>query len=163
MQYGRSYDSGHEHEYRVPDSDDAFIYEDGAIIIFEECVHEDVLSSTHSERHDETFYETGPQCDHSRSHRFDLTTIEAIHRTENAEFTGRLTESREEVIELYDQCPSFVEEIEERAAEKLYDDAVWNIVGQYGEDVDTGDVLLEIEYDGEPFYLTYEHAGTTHN
>jgi len=161
MLHGRPHDSGHEHKYRVPEDDSAFIYEDGAIIIFEECVHENVLSSTHSERHDETFYETGPQCDHSRSHRFDLTTIEAAHRTDGEEFTARLTESREEVIELYDHCPSFVEEIEERASEKLQDGAVWDIVGQYGEDVDTGDVLLEVTYDEKPFYLTYEHDGVS--
>ena len=159
MLHGRPYDDGHEHEYTVHEDDDSWLYEDGAVIITEECRHEEILSSAHSERHDETFYETGPQCDSYRSYRFDLTTIEAAHRTESREFLGTLTESREEFLGLYDRCPLFVEEIEERAYERLQDGGIVDFLDR--ESVDESSHMVEVEYDGQPLYLTYELDGVT--
>jgi len=59
----------HEHEWR-PDEESP-VFEDGAAIFFEYCDWVEVTGSTTSERHDETFYSYGAECDAQRSYRFD--------------------------------------------------------------------------------------------
>ena len=144
----------HQHNFIARDDDDGWLYEDGAVHIIAECDHAEVTSAKHSEKHDETFYGYGAECEASRTYRFDLTTIEAVHRTDGTEVTGTLTESFSEVIELYDQCSSFVEEIEEAACERLTEGAIVDFLDR--EQVDESDHMIEIKYDGQPFYLTYE-------
>jgi len=149
----------HKHEFIARDDDDGWLYEDGAVHIIAECDYAEVTSAQHSEKHDETFYGYGAECEASRTYRFDLTTIEAAHRTEDTEFTATITESFSEVIELYDQCPSFVEEIEEAACERLTEGAIVDFLDR--EHVDESSHMVEIEYDGQPFYLTYELSGVS--
>lgn len=69
----------HKHDFIVA-GDDAFVYEDGAMHVFEECTYVEQSRVGHSQRLDEAFYETMYECDESRSRRFDLTGIEKISR-----------------------------------------------------------------------------------
>lgn len=66
----------HSHEWHVHQNPDAVIVEDGAIHITEGCEWVEVTGASHSERHDETFYSYGAECDATRSHRFDIVGVE---------------------------------------------------------------------------------------
>jgi len=67
--------STHEHEWQ-PDSD-SLVIEDGAAIFHERCGWAEVTSSSYSEKHDETFYGYGAECEATRSYRFEYSTLEA--------------------------------------------------------------------------------------
>lgn len=63
----------HDHEWRL--DEESPIIEDGAAIFREYCTWEEITSSSHSARHDETFYGTGASCDSSRSYRFEYSHL----------------------------------------------------------------------------------------
>lgn len=63
----------HEHEFFEPDSE---IIEDGAWIAIYNCSHAEVTGSQTSERHDETFYEYGAECEATKWIRLDVGLIE---------------------------------------------------------------------------------------
>lgn len=64
----------HDHEWRLVDGMNPII-EDGAAIFREECDWVEITSSTHSEKHDETFYGEGAQCDATRSFRMEAKSV----------------------------------------------------------------------------------------
>lgn len=108
----------HEHQWRVPEHTSAFRYEDGAVHVEDECHYTEGKTAGHSERLDETFYETTYVCEERRVHRFDLMRIER-YGPRNAEVAKTLAAGRDGLSELYDECPRLVEEVEQRAAERL--------------------------------------------
>ncbi len=65
----------HQHEWR-PLDDQQPIFEDGAVVFYEECNFVEVHGSYHSERLDEVFYDEGEQCDETRTIRLDLVRFE---------------------------------------------------------------------------------------
>lgn len=115
----------HEHEWHVREDESALLYEDGAVYVYEDCEYVEITGSATSERLDETFYETGFECDASRYHRFDLVGIERLHglADQHEDFAETLCEGRDYVLEAYDRDPKLVEEIEQRAAEVVCDGA----------------------------------------
>jgi hypothetical protein len=154
----------HEHEWAGPDDDSGFIYEDGAMYITEHCRYSEERAAGHSDRLDETFYETMYACEASRFHRFDLTKIEHVYFRDDGE-EGLLTlTAGESVFDFGDDVPpELLEAIEHAAREKLtkptddYDepqvhDWVWR------DGVDTDDHHVEVEVGGETYRLTYSHT-----
>jgi len=65
----------HEHEW-VPVEVDNPILEDMAAIFHEECRWAEVTSAVTSEKHDETFYGYGAECEAERHYRFELAYVE---------------------------------------------------------------------------------------
>jgi len=64
----------HEHEWHPEDmTGEGIILEDGGAYFRYQCDWAPVLSSQHSEKHDETFREYGEPCGASRSIRLDPT------------------------------------------------------------------------------------------
>jgi hypothetical protein len=65
--------STHDHEWRPVE--EAPIIEDGAAIFHERCTWAEVTSATTSEKHDETFYGYGAECEETRSYRFEYSHL----------------------------------------------------------------------------------------
>lgn len=63
----------HDHEWRLVE--EAPIIEDGAAIFPEECEWVEITGSTHSKKHDETFYNEGAECEKHRSYRFEYSHL----------------------------------------------------------------------------------------
>lgn len=152
----------HDHEWLIEQTNDAFLYEDGAVHIFEECEYADERPAGHSERLDETFYETVFECEARRSHRFDLTGIRALDG--DGDPIATLAEgSFEAVQEAYEQHTELVEQIEQRAAERLCADGDDEPLAldwvQYGA-VDTDEHTVTIDLGGDHYELTFTHDGT---
>lgn len=85
----------HEHQY-VPLDDNRFILEDCAAIFQYRCEWAPVLDSAHSERHDETFYETGEPCNEARSIGLEVTDVD-VDGDDRAE-------SDEQVLEIIERA-----------------------------------------------------------
>jgi hypothetical protein len=64
----------HDHEWRP--IEDSPIIEDGAAIFREECNWAEVTSAVTSEKHDETFYGYGAECDETRHYRMEVAWAE---------------------------------------------------------------------------------------
>ncbi len=154
----------HEHEWIVPEDESAYCYEDGAMHINRECNWVEVTGSAHSEKHDETFYSYGAECDAHEVYRFDLTKIEHQYcETYDADdIDGRITlaDGREEVLSFYDRHPALLEEIERAAAETLCggEDGPEALAWHSFDHVDTSDHTITVEVDDEQFRLTYEFS-----
>lgn len=75
----------HTHQWQPKVVDAPFILDGKTAVFVYECHWTEVVESTYSEKHDETFYETGEQCDEKR--RFELTTDDdiSIYDDENIE------------------------------------------------------------------------------
>jgi hypothetical protein len=63
----------HNHEFRL--THESPVFEDGAAIFIEACEWVEILGSVTSERHDETFYNEGAECDETRSYRMELDEL----------------------------------------------------------------------------------------
>lgn len=63
----------HDHEWRLVE--EAPIIEDGAAIFREECEWVEITGSTHSKKHDETFYSEGAECEEHRTYRFEYSHL----------------------------------------------------------------------------------------
>jgi hypothetical protein len=152
----------HNHEWITPLDDSTYIYEDGALHITERCEYIEQRSAGHSERLDETFYETMYKCEAERCHRFDVTGIEHVYyRDDEGEGCLTLSQDAEAIFEMEDAPQGLREEIELAARERLCDDSdsppeVFDWF--YHEHVDTGPHHIEVEVRGEQYYLTYEQT-----
>ena len=157
--------NAHQHEWHVREDESALLYEDGAVFIEEDCEYVEITGSSYSEKHDETFYGTGYECDATRRHRFDLTGIERLHGVDDAhKDIHTICDGRDKVLSLYDHDPMLVEEIELAARERLCEDAdepplAFNMVGFNG--IEQRKFQFTIERGGETYRLTYEHDETT--
>jgi hypothetical protein len=159
----------HDHEWYVPE--DAWIYEDGAMHLTEACRYVEQRSAGHSERLDETFYETMYECSERRSHRFDLVKIERYRGDDNMGAAVTVAEAAD-AFEMRDGMSQvLLEEIELEARERLsegYDDDRHPLVVEWfaydGVDTSTHTVDVRVTYDGldaelQGWYrLTYEHT-----
>ncbi|WP_254273281.1 hypothetical protein [Haloarcula marina] len=65
----------HEHEW-VPVQGLSPVLEDMAAIFHEQCHWAEVVNSYTDHRRDETYYETGAECEAERHYRFELTYVE---------------------------------------------------------------------------------------
>jgi len=63
------------HEHRFEATKPEVVFEDGAAIFIVECDYVEITSAVTSERHDETFYGTGAECEKTRKYRFDASYI----------------------------------------------------------------------------------------
>lgn len=172
----------HEHEWAVPEHSDAWLYEDGAMHVWEDCRYIEQRSAGHSERLDETFYETMYECDASRSHRFDLTGIERVTGPldEGSDLRGDDTDAAQtlsegaDVFEIAEDVGDvLLEEIElaaaQRLSEGLEDDPHPVVVDWFSYDgVEHGPHYVEVHVECdllEPddcgwYRLRYEHTDT---
>jgi hypothetical protein len=152
----------HEHEWIVIEDDSAYMYEDGALFIRQECMYSEERSAGHSSRLDETFYETMYECGTERTFRFDLVTIEHQYceAYEDDDIDGRMTlaEGREAIHSIYDRHPELVEEIERAARKSLLgtDTQPEAMAFHDWECVDTSDHSIYVNVEGERYRLTYE-------
>jgi hypothetical protein len=64
----------HDHEW-MPVEGLAPILEDWAAIFHEECRHAEVVDSYTDHQRDETYYETGAECEAERHYRFELAYV----------------------------------------------------------------------------------------
>lgn len=64
----------HEHEW-MPVEGLSPVLEDMAAIFHEQCTWAEVASAVTSEKHDETFYGYGAECEAERHYRFDLAYV----------------------------------------------------------------------------------------
>jgi hypothetical protein len=64
----------HEHEW-MPVEDLSPVLEDMAAIFHEECRFTEVVDSYTDYQRDETYYETGAECEAERHYRFELTYV----------------------------------------------------------------------------------------
>lgn len=152
--------NGHEHEWHVDEGQD-LIYEDGAVFLHEECEYVEIIDSQTSARHDETFYETGYECEATKTYRFDLVTIEKLHgMTDAHESIETVCAGREAILSLYDENPILVEEIEQRAAETLCGGNNPEALDWCWHRVDTANHEITVEYNGDTYRLEYEHTDT---
>jgi hypothetical protein len=160
----------HQHEWRIPQTDAAFNYEDGALYVHEHCHYVEQKCVGTSSR-GETYYETMYECEGHRAHRYDLVGIKRIEMDQSEELGGivanvaeRLAESREEVLELHDEHPMLAEEIESRAAERLTEGADGDPHPLAFETAIEGTKAMRrgfsigVEYDGERYEAVYEHT-----
>jgi hypothetical protein len=153
----------HDHEWEVPHDDSAVFYEDGAVFVRQYCQYVEILDSYTDYARDEVYYEEGQSCDRSRTFRFDLTGVKKL-RGLNDMHTDRsvwLADSRESFLSLHDEHPRLVEEIEQRAADRLcgpagddempaaLDWVVWD-------DVDKGPHTTMVPYGGDIYQVRYE-------
>lgn len=65
----------HDHEW-MPVEGDYPVLEDMAAIFHEECRWAEVVNMYTDHRRDETYYETGGECEATRWHRFELAYVE---------------------------------------------------------------------------------------
>lgn len=63
----------HDHEWHT--TEDTPILEDGAAHFTEKCEWVEITSAVTSEKHDETFYGTGAECDEVRHFRMELAEV----------------------------------------------------------------------------------------
>lgn len=154
----------HEHEWKMPEDDSAFIYEDGAMHVTERCRYVEQKSAGTSARLDETFYETVFECERARTHRFDVTEVAVVYpETDESERTVQVLEQVENVFELTDHMDdAFVEEIESEAREVLCGGKHPEVLDwcHHGS-VDTGEHIIEVVHDGTRYRLTYTHSEVT--
>lgn len=68
--------SDHEHEW-MPVEELHPVLEDMAAIFHEECRFAEVVNSYTDHQRDETYYETGAECEAERHYRFELTYVDA--------------------------------------------------------------------------------------
>lgn len=144
----------HEHEWYSPRDDSAFYYEDGALHLTEVCEYIEQRSAGHSERLDETFYETMYECDVTRVHRFDLTRIERVE----SDGSHSVVAEAENVFEMDGVDPSLLEAIESRGAEKCTeatDDHEPVALDAIDVGVCTDDIHVGVTYDGVRYRLQY--------
>jgi hypothetical protein len=157
----------HDHEWAVPQDDSAVFYEDGAVFVRQHCEYVEILDSYTDYARDEVYYEEGQSCERSRRFRFDLTGVERLHShpTRDEVSVETLAETCEAVERLYDRDPILVEDIEQRAAERLAgpagdDDMPEALDWVVWDDVDKGPHTLELKaHHGErtfTYRLTYE-------
>lgn len=150
--------SSHAHEWRVPEDDSAYIYEDGAVYVTETCRYVEQRSAGHSERLDETFYETLYECESERLHRFDITEVAVVYpETDDSERRVQVLERVENVFELVDRMDeSFVTELEADAREALCGGEHPEVIDWFShDDLDTGEHTVEVCHDGTRYRLTY--------
>ena len=95
----------HEHEWRLKNH--VPIVEDGKAIFQQECGYAEVVSAQHSERHDETFYGYGAECEEENQYVFRAERAERkqengdnieynyapFEAIEDAEINGEIKES----------------------------------------------------------------------
>jgi len=67
----------HEHEW-MPAEEENPILEDMAAIFTEYCDWVEITGSYTDDARDETYYETGAECDASRSYRFELAYVKVL-------------------------------------------------------------------------------------
>jgi len=161
----------HDHEWHMREDESGLEYEDAAVIIFEECEFVEITGSSTCERLDETFYETGYECEASRKNRFDLVGIERLHglADQHEDFAETLCEGRDDVLEAHDRDPILVEEIELRAAEVLCDGTdgqpeALDWMYRWYDGQTTFHITIEVSHShGRTFEyeLTYEHTEVT--
>jgi hypothetical protein len=64
----------HEHDW-YPVEGRYPLYEDGALIFQLECEWVEINGATHSEKHDEVFYDEGAECNETKTVRFDIEEV----------------------------------------------------------------------------------------
>jgi hypothetical protein len=164
---GPSASHSHDHEWECYGGSDSFVHEDFALHVHEDCSYAEVTGSATSERHDETFYEYGYECDATRRHRFEIVRIERVNA--DGEVAETLADGRDEVEGVSD-LPMAA--IEQRAAERLAEASgsrpkpperggpaalAWEVrLGEWDDGPHTIDVLPDIEDASSPLRLTYE-------
>jgi hypothetical protein len=180
--------TAHEHEYRPVEDDSALIYEDGAFFIYEQCEYEEITGSYTDHQRDETYYETGYECERERSHRFDLMKIEwtegqtigksvgclnDVSESDQSDSTAQsestdsddVQTARERILSWYDDNPFLYEEIELKARERLCEDSdepplAYDVVS-YRDGVDTDSISFPVEYGGTEYTLYYKRTDVT--
>lgn len=75
----------HEHEWTEEPNE---IFEDGAWQVNQPCTFVEILGSQHSERLDETFYETGRECDARKHTRLDASRVQHIESGDEVQGEG---------------------------------------------------------------------------
>lgn len=128
--------SNHNHEWR-PTGEGPLI-EDGAAIFYEYCDWVEITGSSHSKKLDETFYETGAECEETRSYRFEYSTLESPQ--------GKIFE-----LPTISEWDSIDDEIQERIMTLEQRDSE-DVEMSIDPDKNSGEVT--IEYEG--WKLTYE-------
>lgn len=73
----------HDHQWEPAGEGDAPIIEDEAVVFHQRCMWVETTSSVTSERHDETFYGTGAECDEERSYRMEASSITNLRDDES--------------------------------------------------------------------------------
>lgn len=144
----------HEHEmYGEPDEE---YFEDGAYITVDRCDYVVVTGSAYSEKHDEYFEETGPECEHTERTRYDLSEIQI--------WTGEdyvtLVEC-DDVFGLMERDgvdPRIIEDLESTIVTELTDRG--RVVAHTGENSSIGigpdgSRIITVECRGEEFRLVY--------
>lgn len=95
----------HDHEWRL--DEESPIIEDGAAIFMEDCTWAEVTSAVTSEKHDETFYGYGAECEESRSYRFEYSHLVLGDGTKIELPT---IENWDEVSEMANEMVEYIEE-----------------------------------------------------
>jgi hypothetical protein len=86
----------HDHEWRLQNAEPAL--EDGRAIFMEECGWVEITGTATSERLDETFYETGAECDEVNRYWFNAERAERKHEnSSNTEYNYAPFEAVEDV------------------------------------------------------------------
>lgn len=110
----------HEHEFLAEREDDVTVEFDGDYVYASvQCIHAPVISSAHSEKHDETFYEHGPRCEATR--RTDVKVSDPVN-----EMTGETV--------TYDDQPYLWENIVLSNIDNLERIVAEQMVGEWAED-----------------------------
>jgi hypothetical protein len=90
----------HDHEW-MPVEDQSPVLEDMAAIFHEQCRFAEVVDSYTDHRRDETYYETGTECEAERHYRFELAYVidESGQRLDRDDIDRLEKEGDETVIE----------------------------------------------------------------
>lgn len=92
----RGRDLTHEHEWmdEAPD-----VFWDGDVFVSWTCGWVEITGSQHSERHDETFYETGAECCATKTAVYELYIAEGDERVEDDRMYEHLWDNHVDTIE----------------------------------------------------------------
>lgn len=86
----------HEHEWRP--APEEIILEDCRAIFTMECEWVEITGSSHSKKHDETFYSTGAECDETKTYSMEFQWVEQKDGNIRFEDGDEMTAQYEEAI-----------------------------------------------------------------